>query len=229
MRLKRLFSGTRARPSIFEKDYLFLRALARDLRQAIDEITDQALTVLDVGSSYKPYASLFDGKDARFLALDTPPARPTLDIVGSAETLPVKTGSVDVCLCTQVLEHVERPELVLPELARVLRPGGVLLLSTHGVFHHHPYPHDYWRWTDEGLRKITVPSFREVSVKNNGGTLLLLFHIVGRGVMFLAEHNKYLRVLQYTIYPLINVAGMVFDKIIPEASLSLNYLVVGIK
>ena len=99
--------------------------------------------MLDVGSSYKPYASLFDGKDARFLALDTPPARPTLDIVGSAETLPVTTGSVDVCLCTQVLEHVERPELVLPELARVLRPGGVLLLSTHGVFHHHPYPHDY--------------------------------------------------------------------------------------
>ncbi len=44
------------------------------------------------------------------------------------------------------------PGLYLSECFRVLRPGGQLLLSTHGVFPYHPDPVDLWRWTCEGLR-----------------------------------------------------------------------------
>jgi SAM-dependent methyltransferase len=41
----------------------------------------------------------------------------------------------------------------LAEAYRVLRPGGRMLLSTHGVFVYHPDPDDYWRWTCAGLRR----------------------------------------------------------------------------
>src|SRR5205823_2015302 len=44
-------------------------------------------------------------------------------------------------------------ELDLSECLRVLRPGGRMLLSTHGVFPYHPDPVDLWRWTCEGLRR----------------------------------------------------------------------------
>lgn len=48
----------------------------------------------------------------------------------NVESLPFEDGSFDLVLCTQVLEHVVDPQAVLRELARVLEPGGTLLLST---------------------------------------------------------------------------------------------------
>lgn len=220
--------GSRAHPRLCDKDFLFQRALARDLKRAIGEIQRSDLVVLDVGSTYRPYESLFSGKYRRFLTVDLDPF-PTVNLVGSADSLPVKSRSVDLCLCTQVLEHVERPEMVLKEAARVLRDDGWLLLSTHGVFHHHPFPNDYWRWTSEGLEKIILACFDSVRIMSNGGTVLLLFHIVGRGVFHVAEHRPIFRFLRYTVYPIINLAGMMLDNIVRQDALSLNYLAVARK
>src|SRR5262249_30514621 len=50
--------------------------------------------------------------------------------VGSADALPWLDASMDVCLAVEVLEHVERWEGCLDEIARVLRPGGLLYVST---------------------------------------------------------------------------------------------------
>jgi SAM-dependent methyltransferase len=46
---------------------------------------------------------------------------------------------------------VSNPQTYLEECWRVLRPGGKLLLSTHGMMVYHPDPVDYWRWTGAGL------------------------------------------------------------------------------
>jgi SAM-dependent methyltransferase len=49
---------------------------------------------------------------------------------GSAEYLPqVADGWLDGVLCSSVVEYVERPDHLLDEIARVLRPGGTLILS----------------------------------------------------------------------------------------------------
>jgi 2-polyprenyl-6-hydroxyphenyl methylase/3-demethylubiquinone-9 3-methyltransferase len=50
--------------------------------------------------------------------------------VGSATALPWSTGSMDVCLLLELLEHVADWARCLDECARVLRPRGVLLVST---------------------------------------------------------------------------------------------------
>jgi SAM-dependent methyltransferase len=51
-------------------------------------------------------------------------------------SLPFADASVDVVFSKQVLEHVERPHLLIPDVARVLRPGGVFAGSTS---HLEPY------------------------------------------------------------------------------------------
>lgn len=51
-------------------------------------------------------------------------------IVADAETLPIASASFDTVLCSELLEHVPRPQHVLGEIARVLRPRGHLILST---------------------------------------------------------------------------------------------------
>ncbi|MGH2922900.1 MAG: hypothetical protein ACRDKH_02585, partial [Solirubrobacterales bacterium] len=50
----------------------------------------------------------------------------------------------------------------LSECARVLRPGGRMLLSTHGIMLYHPDPVDYWRWTGDGLERIVERAGFEV-------------------------------------------------------------------
>lgn len=72
-------------------------------------------------------------------------------VISDDGLLPLPDASVDLVLSTQVLEHAADPQVYVRECARVLRPGGKLLLSTHGVMFYHPDPEDYWRWTPAGL------------------------------------------------------------------------------
>jgi len=220
--------GTRADPRLWDKDYLFLRALAKDLRNAVASLPPYRC-VLDVGSTWKPYRHLFNPNCEFFTADITDPPSHVVDyVIEGAHYMPmISDASFDVVLCTQVLEHVPDPAAVLAECARVLRPGGTLLLSTHGVFHWHAYPNDYWRWTSEGLAKILGEHFTQIEIHPNGGTMLLLCHIVGRGLVYVAERHWWLLWLQYTLYPLINLAGVLLDRFLPDHSLSINYLAIA--
>lgn len=54
-------------------------------------------------------------------------------------------------LCSEVLEHVRRPWLALPELCRVIRPSGWLVVTTLFAFPEHGFPDDFFRYTRSGL------------------------------------------------------------------------------
>jgi SAM-dependent methyltransferase len=139
----------RLRPSPTDLSYHPLRQLAAALEEEASRV--RGATVLDVGCGASPYRPLFTG---RYVGVDAAAFHGDPTIVGTGEDLPIRDGAVDVVLSTQNLEHVLDPDRVLREAARVLRPDGQILLSTHGVWVHHPDPHDYWRWTEEGLREL---------------------------------------------------------------------------
>jgi SAM-dependent methyltransferase len=117
--------------------------------------------ILDYGCAELPYRSFFPA-DAGYVAADLP-GNPHATLELNADgTVPVASETFDAVLSTQVLEHVGDPGLYLQECCRVLRPGGRLLLSTHGTFVYHPDPDDYWRWTCAGLRKVVEEAGLEV-------------------------------------------------------------------
>lgn len=76
------------------------------------------------------------------------------DIVGSAEAIPLPDNSFESVLCTQVLEHVAHPVKVIEEIYRVLKPGGLCLLTAPQWNELHEIPHDYFRYTCYGLRTL---------------------------------------------------------------------------
>jgi SAM-dependent methyltransferase len=59
---------------------------------------------------------------------------------------------------------VDSPHSYLSEALRILKPGGCIILTTHGYWYYHPTPYDYWRWTSAGLKKtVEAEGFKVVS------------------------------------------------------------------
>lgn len=127
-----------------------VRWLADEARIAHEALG--AYRLLDVGCGEKPYRDLFAPYAREHVGVDT--HSPAAELKGAIEALPVENASFDVVLCAQVLEHVDDPAQGVRELARVTRPGGRVLLSTHGTYVFHPAPVDHWRWTHTGLEKL---------------------------------------------------------------------------
>lgn len=148
-----------------------LRRLTFALRQWVDlqlltctrflkpRMTRISGDVLDVGCGEMPFRSfLSDG--ARYHGLDIEDAadfgmhkHPDVTLF-DGQTIPFPADSWDAILCTEVLEHAADPERLVQEMLRVLRPGGIILVTVPFSARVHHVPHDYWRFTLFGLRKL---------------------------------------------------------------------------
>ncbi len=116
--------------------------------------------VLDVGGGRGAAHDDAWPAEVRRLRVDVSPIhRP--DVVGDALQLPVRDGSVDAVTMFEVLEHVPNPWTAIEEARRVLREGGTLLGSAPLVWPIHGDPHDYFRFTDAGIRALLHP-FQDV-------------------------------------------------------------------
>jgi SAM-dependent methyltransferase len=75
-------------------------------------------------------------------------------VIGPLERLPFPDSSFDTILCNAVLEHVEKIDAVVGELARVLRPGGHAVIAVPFLQPYHACPGDYRRYTKDGLAAL---------------------------------------------------------------------------
>lgn len=94
-----------------------------------------------------------------------------LDMLSDIGALPIATSGFDAVLCTEVLEHVPEPIIAVREMARVLRPGGILLLTApqRSGGHLAPY-HYYGGFTPQWYRHfLGLAGFRKIDVEANGG------------------------------------------------------------
>ena len=163
----------RRRPRRSTAQWLVRAALADWLRQEAERAAERfgRFRVLDVGCGPKPYLPFFAPYASAYVGVDVVPG-PAADLVGAVEALPVDDAGFEVVLCTQVLEHCDAPDQAVRELRRVTAPGGRVLASTHGVQVYHPSPHDYWRWTHEGLLRLfaTNGDWASLTVAPAGGS-----------------------------------------------------------
>lgn len=89
-----------------------------------------------------------------YTGLDLSPG-PNVDVVSpDPYRFPFDDGSFDIVLSASTMEHVEYIWLWVPELARVLRPGGLLAITTHTSWPLHRYPLDCWRIMPDGMTAL---------------------------------------------------------------------------
>ncbi|MCZ6597177.1 MAG: class I SAM-dependent methyltransferase [Planctomycetota bacterium] len=140
------------------------------LRRSVEALAPHASGVLlDVGVAERPYAEMFAPHVERYLGLEYPPTvldkQPALwrmldvmkrfiDVFGDGNRLPFADASLDTVLCTEVLEHVREPDRFVAEMARVLKPGGRLLLTVPFIQPLHELPSDYYRYTSASVAAL---------------------------------------------------------------------------
>jgi len=77
-----------------------------------------------------------------------------IDVLAVNQALPFADASFDAVISLDVLEHVSDPFASARELARVLKPGGVLFIDVPFLQVEHGYPHHYFNMTRMGMRQL---------------------------------------------------------------------------
>lgn len=197
-------------------------------------LPDYGGRVLDVGCGDKPYRTWF-GKVSEYIGLDVLHG-PNVDVVvADGDPWPLPDNNYDTVFSTQVIEHVGNLELTLAQMSRVLKEGGVIILSFPFLYNVHGAPYDHRRFTHYGAEKL-LPDYEIVHLETQGGigsTLVILFLNWIDTALSSTRLTKLLKGLLLPIFiPLslvLNLAGLAFDHLDRTKMFYSNVLLVARK
>jgi len=108
--------------------------------------------ILDVGCGMKPYKNWFSSKKVHsYIGIDVD-GQGDVDIVLTPGKLwPIEDNSFDFVFSTQVMEHIKDISHFSDQINRVLKKGGKCVITVPFMYPVHGEPHDYRRWTLNGL------------------------------------------------------------------------------
>ena len=106
-------------------------------------------TVLSLGAGTRQYREYFPNQ----IATDVIPNR-KLDVMCDTHNVCFRDESFSTVLCLEVFEHLKDPQKAADEIYRILKKNGKLILTTRFMFPYHDSPHDYFRYTRDGLRHL---------------------------------------------------------------------------
>lgn len=186
--------------------------------------------VLDAGAGEGVYARHFSAQ--RYVAVDLAVGDPSwdysrLDVIADLSALPFPDGCFQACLNIVTLEHVREPARVLSEIARVLAPGGRLLLVVPQEWEIHQAPHDYYRFTRYALVWLLQQAGLRVETLEAAGGF---FRVLAR---------RLLNALQFFRGPAFALAALIvvppalllpwLDRLDRERNFTLGYLCTAVK
>jgi SAM-dependent methyltransferase len=113
-------------------------------------------TIVDIGSqdvngSYRP---IFDAAGWRYIGLDAAPGKNVEVVAPTPYRYPFPSSTIDLVVSGQAFEHIDYFWVSFLEMARILKPGGLIFLIAPSRGSEHRYPVDCWRFYPDGYRAL---------------------------------------------------------------------------
>lgn len=182
----------RSMPSRFEDSFSpAVAAVAEAVRAAI---TPDLGLLLDAGCGAMPYREEAIAGGLQYVGVDLNPIGVGAIRADLRDLSMFADSTFDTALITEVLEHLSEPSRTLSELHRVLKPGGTMIVTVPHLSRLHEMPHDYFRFTEQGLRHLLeVSGFIVLEARGLGGVFAFLGHQVATIAIGLTWHSRPLR------------------------------------
>ena len=189
--------------------------------------------LLDIGCGHQPYRRFLPESITRYDGVDLFNQSEEGTYHLNAEDLAgIPAESYDSAILIEVLEHLPHPWLALAEAWRILKPGGVIVVSVPHLSRLHDLPHDYYRFTANGLASLLQDAgFGELEIVPKGGVFSFLGHQVSTFFVSLTWGIPVLREIVYFLNEwLVTCLCFGLDRLFGQGNLApLGYVAVGQK
>ena len=223
-------------PSVLHPYYFIRKGLYNKIQEYAGCLKGN---LLDFGCGAKPYKHFFLHTTS-YIGVDLDNSghnhhTEQIDFFYDGKTLPFENARFDSIFSSEVFEHIFNIEEILPELNRVLKPGGKVLLTCPFVWPEHESPHDYARYTVFALKDLLQKAgFQTEVIDKSGDFFLTVFQLrvayINDVLLPKLTFPFLIKVFRSIIIPLSNVAGIFFSKILPgNKTLYLSNIIVAQK
>lgn len=115
-----------------------------------------------------------------------------IDYVSDIIDIPVGDNSFDVIICTEVFEHIPRPDLAVKEFSRILKSGGELYITAPLGSAVHFYPYPYYGGCSKSwyIKYLKEYGFNEILIKPKKRFFALYAQYTQRALMYLKKSKK---------------------------------------
>ncbi len=176
-----------------------------DTRDVVRELVPKYAKgkTLDVGGGNSKYRKLIIPYVNEYLVSDLYPS-PGVDFIEDARRLKQTDKTYDTVLSFQVLEHIDNTSAVVSEMYRILKDGGVAIVTAPFIAAEHGHPSDYHRFTVEGMRwYFEQVGFNIIEAGKQGSTFTMISELFRFGL--LNPYKKHGRIKSAIINRILNI------------------------
>lgn len=167
--------------------------------------------VLDIGCGKKPYKDfiLKNSTVEKYIGLDIEnaleyDAEVKADYTWDGISMPFQNEQFETAFGTEVLEHCPKPDLILNEVYRVLKSGGVFFFTVPFLWPLHEVPHDEYRYTPFSLKRLLQEAgFEKIEIKATGGWHAAMAQMLGLWVRRAPLRRRKRNLLSIILKPVI--------------------------
>lgn len=227
-------------PPIRSIYYVIRRELLKKVMKYSPELKGN---LLDFGCGAKPYQALFTNATT-YTGLDFngeghSHENESIDVFYDGINIPFPSSTFDAVFSSEVFEHVFNLETILPEINRVMKSGGKILITCPFVWPEHEVPIDYARYTRFALKSLLNRNGFEIIKEDKAGDFLAVLHQIKMvylfekfipGIPFLGKLKFFTSNIRPILAPLMNVCYLIKKKLYPaNQDLYLNNIILAQK
>ena len=214
--------------------YLIRKSLFRSISKFANKIEGD---ILDLGCGSKPYEPIFI-KSKSYIGIDILSGSHNhkdskYDILYDGKTIPFLDHSFDAVVSFEVFEHIYDLSIILKEISRVTKPGGLLLISIPFAWNEHEIPYDYVRYTSYGLSRIIFDAgFNVIKTEKSNSLLSAISQLLITYIWQNFSCNKLIVkiILQSLVIFPVTIFTIILDFVLPtDKSYYSNLILLGQK